>query len=154
LWLLLFLLWILLGSWSAPPVPRGEQPPRRRRPLGLTVYVLQDLLGYGELAFSCRSLSAILLLGARRRLQRLPISRIWREAETKSCGRQSAVPAFAPAGVTVAGIILAPPSRNRPDPIQGFHDPPSPFASGCCSTRLLRAPCWFRPSCNLRPASE
>jgi len=51
--------------------------------------------------------------------------------------------------ITVAGIILALSfAAIALIPIQGFARSPSPFASGCCSTRYSRAPCGSGPSCN------
>ena len=76
--------------------------------LGLTVYVFQDLLGYGELAFFVPVASAILLLALGADYNVFLISRIWREADEAALK-----PAIQTAGsqagraITVAGVILA-----------------------------------------------
>jgi RND superfamily putative drug exporter len=121
---LLFLLWILLGSWSAPLYLVGSSLLVVAAALGLTVYVFQDLLGYGELAFFVPVASAILLLALGADYNVFLISRIWREAEDQELG-----PAIRGAGVrasraiTVAGIILALSfAAIGLIPIQGFRE--------------------------------
>jgi RND superfamily putative drug exporter len=105
---LLILLWILLGDWSAPLYLVGSSLLVVAAALGLTVYVFQDLLGYGELAFFVPVASAILLLALGADYNVFLISRIWREAEDRALR-----PAIRIAGVragraiTVAGLILA-----------------------------------------------
>jgi putative drug exporter of the RND superfamily len=105
---LLVLLWILLGSWSAPLYLVGSSLLVVAAALGLTAYAFQDLLGYGELAFFVPVASAILLLALGADYNVFLISRIWREAD----GRELR-PAIRSAGVrasraiTVAGLILA-----------------------------------------------
>jgi RND superfamily putative drug exporter len=105
---LLILLWILLGSWSAPVYLVASSLLVVAAALGLTVYVFQDLLGYGELAFFVPIASAILLLALGADYNVFLISRIWREADD-----QELRPAIRSAGVragraiTVAGVILA-----------------------------------------------
>lgn len=105
---LLILLWILLGSWSAPLYLVGSSLLVVAAALGLTVYVFQDLLGYGELAFFVPVASTILLLALGADYNVFLISRIWREADD-----QELRPAIRSAGVragrtiTVAGVILA-----------------------------------------------
>ena len=121
---LLILLWILLGSWSAPLYLVGSSLLVVAAALGLTVYVFQDLLGYGELAFFVPVASAILLLALGADYNVFLISRIWREAED-----QELRPAIRSAGVragrviTVAGIILALSfAAIALIPIQGFRE--------------------------------
>jgi RND superfamily putative drug exporter len=121
---LLILLWILLRSWSAPLYLVGSSLLVVAAALGLTVYVFQDLLGYGELAFFVPVASAILLLALGADYNVFLISRIWREAED-----QELRPAIRSAGVragrviTVAGIILALSfAAIALIPIQGFRE--------------------------------
>jgi RND superfamily putative drug exporter len=121
---LLVLLWILLGSWSAPLYLVGSSLLVVAAALGLTVYVFQDLLGYGELAFFVPIASAILLLALGADYNVFLISRIWREAES-----QELRPAIRSAGIragraiTVAGVILALSfAAIALIPIQGFRE--------------------------------
>jgi RND superfamily putative drug exporter len=105
---LLLALWILLRSWSAPLYLVGVSILVVVAALGLTVYVFQDLLGYGELAFFVPVASSILLLALGADYNVFLVSRIWREAE-----HSELKPAIRSAGVkagkaiTVAGVILA-----------------------------------------------
>ncbi|HXS33883.1 MAG TPA: MMPL family transporter [Solirubrobacterales bacterium] len=105
---LLVLLWILLGSWSAPLYLVGSSLLVVAAALGLTVYVFQGLLGYGELAFFVPVASAILLLALGADYNVFLISRIWQEAEDQEL-RSAIRSAGIHAGrtITVAGIILA-----------------------------------------------
>jgi len=121
---LLILLWILLGSWSAPLYLVGSSLLVVAAALGLTVYVFQDLLGYGELAFFVPVASAILLLALGADYNVFLISRIWLEADD-----QELRPAIRSAGVragrviTVAGVILALSfAAIALIPIQGFRE--------------------------------
>lgn len=121
---LLVLLWILLRSWSAPLYLVGSSLLVVAAALGLTVYVFQDLLGYGELAFFVPVAAAILLLALGADYNVFLISRIWREAEDRELR-----PAIRSAGVgagrviTVAGLILALSfAAIALIPIQGFRE--------------------------------
>jgi putative drug exporter of the RND superfamily len=121
---LLVLLWLLLGSWAAPLYLVGSSLLVVTAALGLTVYVFQDLLGYGELAFFVPVASAILLLALGADYNVFLISRIWQEAE----GRELR-PAIRTAGIragrpiTVAGFILALSfAAVALIPIQGFRE--------------------------------
>lgn len=121
---LLVLLWFLLRSWAAPLYLVGSSLLVVAAALGLTVYVFQDLLGYGELAFFVPIASAILLLALGADYNVFLISRIWREAED-----QELRPAIRSAGVragrtiTVAGFILALSfAAVALIPIQGFRE--------------------------------
>jgi len=132
---LLALLWLLLGSWSAPLYLVASSLLAVAAALGLTVYVFQDLLGYGELAFFVPVASAILLLALGADYNVFLISRIWREAD-----RQELRPAIRSAGVragraiTVAGIILALSfAAIGLIPIQGFRE----IAFALCAGLLL-----------------
>jgi hypothetical protein len=62
--------------------PQGHDPALA---LGLTAYVFQDLLGHGELAFFVPVASAILLLALGADYNVFLVSRIWREAERRTC---------------------------------------------------------------------
>lgn len=105
---LVLLLWALLRSWRAALYLTGVSVLVVAAALGLTTYVFQDLLGYGELAFFVPVASAILLLALGADYNVFLVSRIWWEAE-----RQDLRPAIRTAGsraaraITVAGIILA-----------------------------------------------
>jgi RND superfamily putative drug exporter len=105
---LLILLWLLLGSWSAPLYLVGSSLLVVAAALGLTVYVFQGLLGYGELAFFVPVAGTILLLALGADYNVFLISRIWREADDGELR-----PAIRSAGIragrtiTVAGLILA-----------------------------------------------
>jgi RND superfamily putative drug exporter len=105
---LLLLLWVLLRSWRAALYLTAVSVTVVAAALGLTAYVFQDLLGYGELAFFVPVASAILLLALGADYNVFLVSRIWSEAE-----RRELRPAIRAAGsraasaITVAGIILA-----------------------------------------------
>jgi RND superfamily putative drug exporter len=105
---LLVLLWVLLRNRSAPLYLVGVSVLVVAASLGLTVYVFQDLLGYGELAFFVPIATAILLLALGADYNVFLISRIWSETE-----RQDLRPAIRTAGsraaraIMVAGMILA-----------------------------------------------
>jgi RND superfamily putative drug exporter len=105
---LLLALWVLLRSWTAPLYLVGVSILVVAAALGITVYVFQDLLGYGELAFIVPVASSILLLALGADYNVFLISRIWREAD-----RVGLKPAIRSAGssagraITVAGLILA-----------------------------------------------
>ncbi|HEV2790489.1 MAG TPA: MMPL family transporter, partial [Solirubrobacterales bacterium] len=105
---LLVLLWALLRSRSAPLYLVGVSVLVVAAALGLTVYVFQGLLGYGELAFFVPIATAILLLALGADYNVFLISRIWSEAE-----RQDLRPAIRTAGsraaraIMVAGLILS-----------------------------------------------
>jgi putative drug exporter of the RND superfamily len=121
---LLILLWLLLRSWAAPLYLVGSSLLVVAAALGLTVYVFQDLLGYGELAFFVPIASAILLLALGADYNVFLISRIWREADD-----QELRPAIRSAGIragraiTVAGFILALSfAAVGLIPIQGFRE--------------------------------
>ena len=121
---LLLLLWLLLKSWAAPLYLVGSSLLVVAAALGLTVYVFQDLLGYGELAFFVPVASAILLLALGADYNVFLISRIWQEAED-----QELRPAIRTAGIragraiTVAGFILALSfAAVALIPIQGFRE--------------------------------
>jgi RND superfamily putative drug exporter len=121
---LLLLLWFLLRSWAAPLYLVGSSLLVVAAALGLTVYVFQDLLGYGELAFFVPVASAILLLALGADYNVFLISRIWQEAEDRELR-----PAIRTAGIragraiTVAGFILALSfAAVALIPIQGFRE--------------------------------
>ena len=105
---LFVLLWALLRSRTAALYLVGVSVLVVCASLGLTVYVFQGLLGYGELAFFVPIATAILLLSLGADYNVFLISRIWNEAE-----RQDLRPAIRTAGsraaraITVAGFILA-----------------------------------------------
>jgi putative drug exporter of the RND superfamily len=121
---LLVLLWFLLRSWAAPLYLVGSSLLVVAAALGLTVYVFQDLLGYGELAFFVPIASAILLLALGADYNVFLISRIWQEAEDRELR-----PAIRTAGIragrpiTAAGFILALSfAAVALIPIQGFRE--------------------------------
>jgi RND superfamily putative drug exporter len=105
---LLLLLWVLLRSWTAPLYLVGVSVLVVAAALGITVYVFQDLLGYGELAFIVPVAASILLLALGADYNVFLISRIWNEADhapLKPAIRGAA--AGAGRAITVAGLILA-----------------------------------------------
>jgi RND superfamily putative drug exporter len=105
---LLVLLALLLGSWTAPLYLIASNVLIVAAALGLTVYVFQDLLGYGYLAFFVPVASVILLLALGADYNVFLISRIWGEAENRELGpaiRRAGIRAGRP--ITVAGMILA-----------------------------------------------
>jgi RND superfamily putative drug exporter len=105
---LLLALWVLLRSWAAPLYLVGVSVLVVAAALGITVYVFQDLLGYGELAFIVPVASSILLLALGADYNVFLISRIWGEAEDaplKAAIRTAG--ASAGRAITVAGLILA-----------------------------------------------
>ena len=105
---LFVLLALLLHSRTAPLYLVGVSVLVVAAALGLTVYVFQGLLGYGELAFFVPIATAILLLALGADYNVFLVSRIWTEAE-----RQDLRPAIRTAGsraaraIMVAGMILA-----------------------------------------------
>jgi RND superfamily putative drug exporter len=105
---LFLLLWALLRSRIAALYLVGVSVIVVCASLGLTVYVFQGLLGYGELAFFVPIATAILLLSLGADYNVFLVSRIWNEAE-----RQDLRPAIRTAGsraaraIMVAGMILA-----------------------------------------------
>jgi RND superfamily putative drug exporter len=105
---LLLLLWVLLRSRGAPLYLVGVSVLVVAASLGLTVYVFQDLLGYGEIAFFVPVASAILLLALGADYNVFLVSRIWNESD-----RDDLRPAIRTAGsragaaITVAGLMLA-----------------------------------------------
>jgi RND superfamily putative drug exporter len=105
---LLLLLWALLRNWSAPLYLVGVSLLVVAAALGITVYVFQDLLGYGELAFIVPVSSSILLLALGADYNVFLINRIWREADAAPL-KPAIRSAGASAGraITVAGLILA-----------------------------------------------
>jgi RND superfamily putative drug exporter len=105
---LLLLLWVLLGSWTAPLYLVGVSVLVVAAALGITVYVFQDLLGYGELAFIVPVAGSILLLALGADYNVFLISRIWKAAEDGPL-KPAIRGAGASAGraITVAGLILA-----------------------------------------------
>jgi RND superfamily putative drug exporter len=105
---LLLLLWVLLRSWAAPLYLVGVSVLVVAAALGITVYVFQDLLGYGELAFIVPVAASILLLALGADYNVFLISRIWGEAEQGPL-KPAIRTAGASAGraITVAGLILA-----------------------------------------------
>jgi RND superfamily putative drug exporter len=105
---LLLLLWVLLRSWTAPLYLVGVSVLVVAAALGITVYVFQDLLGYGQLAFIVPVASSILLLALGADYNVFLVSRIWRAAEgapLKTAIRDAGVSAGR--AITVAGLILS-----------------------------------------------
>ena len=105
---LLLLLWVLLRSWTASLYLVGVSLLVVAAALGITVYVFQDLLGYGELAFIVPVAGSILLLALGADYNVFLISRIWTAAEDGPL-KPAIRGAGASAGraITVAGLILA-----------------------------------------------
>ncbi|HEY5332559.1 MAG TPA: MMPL family transporter, partial [Solirubrobacterales bacterium] len=105
---LLLLLWVLLRSWTAPLYLVGVSVLVVAAALGVTVYVFQDLLGYGELAFIVPVASSILLLALGADYNVFLVNRIWRAAEHEPLDEAiRGAGASAGRAITVAGLILA-----------------------------------------------
>ena len=79
--MLLLLLWVLLRSRTAPLYLVGVSVLVVAAALGITVYLFQDLLGYGELAFFVPVAGSVLLLALGADYNVFLISRIWSQAE-------------------------------------------------------------------------
>ena len=93
---LLLLLWFLLRTWTAPLYLVGVSILVTAAALGITVYVFQDLLGYGQLAFIVPVTASILLLALGADYNVFLINKIWREAEGARRSQRFARPAPAP----------------------------------------------------------
>jgi RND superfamily putative drug exporter len=107
--LLMVLLWALLRSRTAPLYLIGVSILVVLAALGLTVYVFQDLLGYGELAFFVPIATAILLLALGSDYNVFLVGRIWLEADRRRDLRSAVRVAGSRAAraIAVAGVILA-----------------------------------------------
>jgi RND superfamily putative drug exporter len=76
--------------------------------LGLTVYVFQGLLGYGELTFFVPIATAILLLALGCDYNVFLVGRIWHEAERRELrAAVRTAGSRAARAITIAGLILA-----------------------------------------------
>ena len=76
--------------------------------LGLTVYVFQDLLGYGELTFFVPIVAAVTLMALGSDYNVFLAGRIWQEARTRPFREAIAVGGSrAASAITVAGVVLA-----------------------------------------------
>jgi putative drug exporter of the RND superfamily len=105
---LLFLLFALLRSRSAPIYLVASSLLVVAAALGLTVYVFQGLLGYNEIAFFVPVATAILMLALGADYNVFLISRIWREAERRELrGAIRVAGSRASSAIGVAGLILA-----------------------------------------------
>jgi RND superfamily putative drug exporter len=105
---LLFLLFALLRSRSAPIYLVVSSLLVVAAALGLTVYVFQGLLGYNEIAFFVPVATAILMLALGADYNVFLISRIWREAERRELkGAIRIAGSRASSAIGVAGLILA-----------------------------------------------
>jgi RND superfamily putative drug exporter len=105
---LLFLLFALLRSRSAPIYLVASSLLVVAAALGLTVYVFQGLLGYNEIAFFVPVATAILMLALGADYNVFLISRIWREAERRELkGAIRIAGSRASSAIGVAGLILA-----------------------------------------------
>jgi RND superfamily putative drug exporter len=105
---LLFLLFALLRSRSAPIYLVASSLLVVAAALGLTVYVFQGLLGYNEIAFFVPVATAIVMLALGADYNVFLISRIWREAERRELkGAIRVAGSRASSAIGVAGLILA-----------------------------------------------
>ena len=76
--------------------------------IGLTVYVFQFLLGYGELTFYVPFIASVLLVALGSDYNLFLTGRIWQEAERRPLREAVAVGgARAASAITVAGLVLA-----------------------------------------------
>jgi putative drug exporter of the RND superfamily len=105
---LILLLWALLRSRTAPIYLVAVSALVVAAALGLTVYVFQDWLGYGELVFFVPIASAILLLALGSDYNVFLVGRIWREADRRELrAAVRTAGSRAARAITVAGLILA-----------------------------------------------
>ena len=136
------------GAGSAPLYLVGSSLLVVAAALGLTVYVFQDLLGYGELAFFVPVASAILLLALGADYNVFLISRIWREADQRGAAARDPHRRLR-AGARDHRRRLDPRPllrRCRPDPDPGLSRARlRALASASCSTPCWPAPCWSPP---------
>ncbi|HET8759187.1 MAG TPA: MMPL family transporter, partial [Solirubrobacteraceae bacterium] len=76
--------------------------------VGATVYVFQDLLGYGELTYYVPFVAAVMLAALGSDYNVFLAGRIWQEARTRPLREAVAIGgARAASAITVAGIVLA-----------------------------------------------
>jgi RND superfamily putative drug exporter len=76
--------------------------------LGLSVYVFQDLLGYGEITFFVPVVAAVTLMALGSDYNVFLAGRIWQEARTRPFREAIAVGGSrAASAITVAGVVLA-----------------------------------------------
>ncbi len=106
--LLMLLLWALLRSRTAPLYLTAVSVLVVVAALGLTVYVFQDLLGYGEIAFFVPITSAIILVALGSDYNVFLVGRIWLEADRRELrGAVRTAGSRAARAIAVAGVILA-----------------------------------------------
>jgi RND superfamily putative drug exporter len=102
------LLWGLLRSRTAPLYLVAVSALVVVAALGLTVYVFQGLLGYGELTFFVPIATAILLLALGCDYNVFLVGRIWHEAERRELrAAVRTAGSRAARAITIAGLILA-----------------------------------------------
>jgi RND superfamily putative drug exporter len=76
--------------------------------IGITVYVFQDLLGYGELTYYVPFVASVLLVALGSDYNVFLAGRIWQEARSRPLREAVAVAgARAASAITVAGLVLA-----------------------------------------------
>ncbi len=106
--ILLILVWALLRTLGAPLYLVAASCLVVAAAQGITVYLFQDLLGYGEIAFFVPVATAILLVALGSDYNVFLIGRIWLEArrrELRSAVRSAG--SRAARAIAVAGVILA-----------------------------------------------
>jgi putative drug exporter of the RND superfamily len=105
---LFVLLWGLLQSRTAPLYLVAVSALVVAAALGLTVYVFQGLLGYGELTFFVPVAAGILLLALGCDYNVFLVGRIWLEAERRELRAAVRIAGSRAArAITIAGLILA-----------------------------------------------
>ena len=106
--ILMALVWLLLRSWAAPVYLVASSMLVVAAALGLTVYVFQVWLGYGELSFYVPVTTAILLVALGSDYNVFLIGRIWLEAERRELrAAVRTAGSRAARAIAVAGVILA-----------------------------------------------
>jgi RND superfamily putative drug exporter len=99
---------VFLRALVAPLYLVGSSVLALAASLGLTVYVFQDLLGYGELTYYVPFVAAVLLAALGSDYNVFLTGRIWQEARRRPLREAVAVGgARAASAITVAGIVLA-----------------------------------------------
>jgi RND superfamily putative drug exporter len=106
--ILMALVWLLLRTWAAPVYLVASSMLVVAAALGLTVYVFQVWLGYGEISFFVPVTTAILLVALGSDYNVFLIGRIWLEAERRELrAAVRTAGSRAARAIAVAGVILA-----------------------------------------------
>ncbi len=142
-----FLIALLLRSLIAPLYLVGASVPGLAASLGLTAYVFQDLLGYGQISLFVPFSAAILLLALGSDYNVFVVARIWDESRHRELSDAIRV-AGSRAGTAIrtAGFILALSfAAVALIPVQSFRELGFAMAAGLLIDTFSCGPCWCRP---------